>query len=391
MSLRSLQIIDSLGMGGAETWLMEVLRLWSRNGTAHMDFVATSGRPGVFDEEARALGATIHYIRYGRTNMKAFARDFRKVLREGHYDAMHNHQDFASGWHFLIGSGVLPPVRITHVHNPAYQMHNNYGVTFTRRCVAKAGKALVAQYATHIRGTSHQVINEYGFGGPAFRHISIGASYCGFEVARFKNDATDVRTSILEEFQWPPDALVVLFVGRIDSSPDPRHPQAHKNAGFAVDVAVAAARRDPRTRLLLAGALSPAVPLLQRRIADAGLAGNIRFIGVRRDVERLMSGANVLLFPSRGEGLGMAAVEAQAAGLPILASDAVPREAEVIPELIHFKSLNSGAESWAETLLALTKQPRYPGANEIVAASPFSIDNSAKALELLYASKVECQ
>ena len=55
--IRVLQIIDSLGMGGAETWLMEVLRLWSKNGVGKIDFLATSGNPGIFDEEARRLGA----------------------------------------------------------------------------------------------------------------------------------------------------------------------------------------------------------------------------------------------------------------------------------------------------------------------------------------------
>ena len=56
--VRVLQIIDSLGMGGAETWLMEVLRLWSKSGVCRIDFLATSGNPGIFDDEARQLGRT---------------------------------------------------------------------------------------------------------------------------------------------------------------------------------------------------------------------------------------------------------------------------------------------------------------------------------------------
>lgn len=385
--MRVLQIIDTLGMGGAETWLMEVLRRWSASGAAQMDFLATSGQHGVFDEEAQALGAAIHYVPYGRAALRAFARDFRRILTDGRYDAVHDHQDYASGWHFLMGRGLLPPVRVTHVHNPAYQIRNNYGVTLGRRVTARIGKALVARHATHIMGTSRQVVGEYGFDAPAFAAIPKGALHCGFDPARFAGDREVARAAVLAEFGWPEDALIALFAGRIDVSPDPAHPQTHKNAGFAVDVAIGAAQRDPRLRLLLAGAPSPAVAVLEARIAEAGLMNAMRFLCVRQDIARLMSGADVLLFPSRGEGLGMVAVEAQAAGLPVLASDAVPRECAVVPGLVRFKPLADGSEAWADDLLALAAAPRDASANAQVAASAFAIERSTQSMLDLYSGR----
>ena len=74
--IRVLQIIDSLGMGGAETWLMEVLRLWSKSGVGQIDFLATSGNPGIFDEEARRLGAQVYYLRYGRAHLRDLRNNF---------------------------------------------------------------------------------------------------------------------------------------------------------------------------------------------------------------------------------------------------------------------------------------------------------------------------
>ena len=120
--IKVLQIVDTLGMGGAETWLMEVLRLWSKTGACQIDFVATSGNPGIFDDEARQLGAQVHYLRYGRAHLTRFVRKFRQLLRDGKYDAIHDHQDYASGWHFLMGRDWLPKIRVTHVHNPSYQI-----------------------------------------------------------------------------------------------------------------------------------------------------------------------------------------------------------------------------------------------------------------------------
>src|SRR4029077_637262 len=71
-----LHIVDTLGMGGAETWLMELLRLWHRQGEnrPQVDFLATSGNTGLFDDEATALGARIFYLRYGRSHIISFRR-----------------------------------------------------------------------------------------------------------------------------------------------------------------------------------------------------------------------------------------------------------------------------------------------------------------------------
>jgi len=383
--IRVLQVIDSLGMGGAERWLMELLRLWSKTEAVQMDVLASGGKTGIFDDEARQLGAKVHYLKYGRQQLPAFARQFRRLLLDGRYDAIHDHQDYISGWHFLMGDGALPSVRITHVHNPSYQIRNNYGVTLARRITARIGKALVARYSTHITGTSRQAIAEYGFDTSRFKRIPKAALHCGFQPARFAGERDPAKASVCAEFGWPEDAEIILFVGRIDVSVDCAHPQTHKNSAFAVSVGMEAAQREERACMLLAGAPSPAVRILEHRIAAAGLSDRIRFVGIRNDAERLMLGSNVLLFPSRGEGLGMAAVEAQAAGLPVLASEGVPRECVVVPELVRFQKVEAGEAAWASELLRLAKWPRgNVDANRRVAASAFSIENSAGALLRLY-------
>jgi glycosyltransferase involved in cell wall biosynthesis len=383
---RVLQVVDSLGMGGAETWLMELLRFWSKNDTVQMDFVATGGKTGIFDDEARRLGAKVHYLRYGRAHLRGFAKEFRRVLREGRYEVIHDHQDFTSGWHFLMAAGVLPRLRVTHVHNPSYQIRNNYGVTPARRMTVQIGKALVAHYATHITGTSRQAITEYGFSGPQFGHIPKAAMYCGLQPTKFFGQRALAKHSLCMEFGWPDLSSIILFVGRIDCSPDVGHPQNHKNSGFAVAVGIECAKREPRVRMLLAGAPSPAVPILEERISAAGLSDRIRFLGIRTDVERLMQASDVLLFPSRGEGLGMAAVEAQATGLAVLAADSTPRECVVVEELVHFQKVNAGEAVWASDLLRISQLQKNGNfdANRRVAESAFSIENSARALSHLY-------
>jgi glycosyltransferase involved in cell wall biosynthesis len=380
-----LQVIDTLGMGGAETWLMEMLRLWERLGSGRMDFLVTSGNRGIFDDEATRLGAKIHYLRYGRAQLPKFVPAFRRILREGGYGAIHDHQDYASGWHFLAARSALPRIRVTHVHNPSYMIRSNYGTSLVRRLTASIGRRLIARHATRITGTSRQVITEYGFDAPEFDRIPKRALHCGFDTARFIGDVNAAKASVCEEVGWPTDSRIILFAGRIDRSPDLDDSQNHKNSAFAVSVSIECARRDPRARVLFAGSASPAVPILQRRIDDAGLRDRIQFLGIRRDIERLMLASDVLLFPSRGEGLGMVAVEAQAAGLPVLAASSVPRECVVVPELVRFRQVSDGQSRWADDLLELADCPRdIVTSNRRVAESAFSIDYSSRALLELY-------
>jgi glycosyltransferase involved in cell wall biosynthesis len=385
--VRVLQVIDTLGMGGAETWLMEVLRLWARSGAAEMDLLLTSGNRGIFDEEAQRLGAKLYYASYTRRRLAQFVPAFRRILRHGRYDAIHDHQDYSAGWHFLMGSGTLPLIRVVHVHNPSFGIRHTYGISRSRATTAAVGRLLVGCYATHLTGTSRQILTEWGFDAPAYRSLPKAALYCGFDPGRFSGDIRAAKESLCREFRWPEDSKIVLVAGRMDESPDLGHLRNHKNTGFAVDVAIACMKSDPRVRALFVGKITQALTTLDLRIAEAGLIGRFAFPGVRTDIEIMMLGADTLLFPSRGEGLGMVAVEAQAAGLPVLASTAVPQECVVIPDLVEFRDVEDGPGPWAAQLLRLIALPRdVASANRRVAASAFSIERSARNLFDLYSA-----
>lgn len=85
-------------------------------------------------------------------------------------------------------------------------------------------------------------------------------------------------------------------------------------------------------------------------VAEQELDGSVSLLGLTDEVASWYSAFDVLLFPSRYEGLGLAAVEAQACALPVVVSDRVPREAHVVPELVHVVGLESGAQAWADAL-----------------------------------------
>jgi glycosyltransferase involved in cell wall biosynthesis len=384
--LRLLHVIGGLGVGGAETWLMAMLRYWREQEIGEMDFLLTGGVPDRFDEEALQLGAKLYYLPYGRAHLPRFMPAYRALLRNGNYDAIHDHSDYASGWRLAMGMGVLPAVRVAHVHNPWLHISANYAVSPRRRFAAAGGKALVKALATDVCGTSAEILRQYGF-IPGSSSPRVDVVHCGVSMDRFSIPRVSARERILAEFGWPREARIVLFAGRLDRALELNHPQNHKNSWLALNIAREAAMLDPSLHLIMAGD-GPTRAALIEQVAKWGMEDKFALPGIRDNVPELMAAADALLFPSVEEGLGMVAVEAQACALPVLASDAVPSEAIVIPELYRAISLEASLAQWANVLLELARQPRLDAGScrSRVALSDFSIVNSSRKLERIYRS-----
>ncbi len=104
----------------------------------------------------------------------------------------------------------------------------------------------------------------------------------------------------------------------------------------------------------------------------------------------LLGAADVLLLPSLREGLGLVALEAQAAGLPVVLADTVPRDVDVVPTIVHRLPLTTTPLHWATRALEVASRPKdQPDALFRIQASPFSIENSAAALFAVYTDGVE--
>jgi L-malate glycosyltransferase len=77
----------------------------------------------------------------------------------------------------------------------------------------------------------------------------------------------------------------------------------------------------PNVRFALVGDGPEREPLV-RRIAELGLGGAAHLLGTRSDVPAILARSSAFCLPSRSEGLSNAIMEAMAAGLPVVATDA---------------------------------------------------------------------
>jgi glycosyltransferase involved in cell wall biosynthesis len=131
--------------------------------------------------------------------------------------------------------------------------------------------------------------------------------------------ATEPARDRLLGFLPQPPARVVVAAGRL--SPE-------KGFDVLIEAAASVLAADPAAGIVIFGE-GPLRPELERQVRDRGLAGRVVLPGFRSDLDALLAAADVVTLPSFTEGLPNVALEASAAGIPVVAT-AVGGTPEVI-------------------------------------------------------------
>jgi len=372
--IRILHVLYKMDRGGAETWLMHILRHIDRQ-RFRLDFLVHDPSPGAYDAEAQDLGARIIFCSYPDSPW-AYARRFKEILADyGPYDVVHSHLH-SGGFHLFLASQAGVSVRISHNHSAVFPLLNS--LSLAKRFLTKMSYKLVFHYAT--AGLAASRLAAPGRFGPDWESDPRWqVLYCGIDLQPFR-ETIDPQI-IRQELGIPAGVLVIGHVGGFSDV---------KNHRFIIEIASQLVRVLPDFRLLLVGE-GPLRPETERLVDQAGLRDRVIFTGLRTDVPRLMMGAmDIFLFPSLFESLGLVVLEAQAAGLPCLVSDTVPAEAEVVRPLFRRLSLNEPASRWAEAILAAREAKMgRPEVLEIMARSHFNIEVSCRELAAMYQDQAE--
>ncbi|MBI5586252.1 MAG: glycosyltransferase [Deltaproteobacteria bacterium] len=366
--VRILHLVGAMNVGGVETWLMQVLRSMDPK-EFKMDYCCLSGERGAFAPEIEALGG--HVFPYKVTNnLVAFKQWFRRLLREGKYRVVHSHVHHFSGTilHLAAQEGV--PIRIAHSHTT----RDGKKSTTVRKLYRALQQYRIRQEATAAVGASELAAAAlFGQGWRSDSRCRI--IRCGIDLSLFALPVD--RSAVRQSLGLPEESKVIGYVGRFE---------VEKNCGFLLDIFKEALARRPDIRLLLVGDGSLR-PGLEERIRELGLSAGVVLAGWRSDVAEVMIGAmDFFCLPSHYEGLGVAVVEAQAAGLPCLVSEGVPREAAIVPSLVSFLPRAAGAAAWAEVIdQKLGNHRMDPStAGAAIRNKGFDVEQSLQALKHLY-------
>lgn len=364
--IRVLNLFTIMDRGGAETMVMNYYRHIDR-AKVQFDFLVHREQRGAYDDEIESMGGKIYRMcPVYPQNFVRYKHDLHSFFQlHPEYKIVHSHMSELGYFAFREAEqqGVL--VRICHAHNAPHGFD-------AKMIVRTYFKKRMMPHLTHLFMCGEES-GKWLYGEKnKSRFIMLNNAV---DAASYTYDLS--KREELRRQLGLADELVIGHVGRFN--PQKNHP-------FLLDIFAALLKKEPNAVLLLVGG-GEDMAKIQTKAHALGIAEHVRFLGVRSDVADLMQAMDVFVFPSLYEGLGIVLIEAQAAGLPCVVSDTIPREA-YLTDLVTAEKLSSSVETWAEKILAKRAIPRIDRQAEI-AAHGFDITTEAVKLQEFYINAYE--
>lgn len=365
-TIRVLQVVAELGMGGIQSFIMNVYRNIDRE-KIQFDFLLNTDKKGVFEDEIEKLGGRVFRVSSRNESFLKNKRELEEFFyKHREYRCVHCHfSNLSYLMPLKIAARAGIPTRIIHSHsthlpsNPLHKVLHEYNrrkldsiATDFYACSDLAGKWLFGG----TKGYEKQVIVNNGI-----------------QTEKYVYDE-EVRKNIRVQLGVE-NKIVIANVGRL-SEP--------KNHIFLLNVFAELKKNDLNTVLVLVGD-GPEKERIENRIEELGIGNSVMMLGLRQDVPQLLQSFDCFLMPSKWEGFPVALIEAEAAGLPAYVSDKVTMQAKV-NENVKYLSLDDGFEKWANQILDESQSwNRIKDVSTVVKAG-YDIDSTVRFLEDKYIS-----
>lgn len=369
--MRVLFIGMTQNKGGTETFIMNAARfLWEKK--VDVSFLDVEEHDLSYKEEILANGGTIipYKIHKGPKGLLYNAKEAAQFFSQYQFDVIHVNTNILrnSFWAIAAKKSGIKQVYV-HSHNSSYGARNKlkqmvYGsvAVFDRRQLTKYNVELLAASTEAGKWMFHNL---------PFEVIDNGVDT---DLYRYhETDRTMIRDSLKISYQ----TLVVISVARF---------AYQKNQEKIVRVFSELLKLRSDSKLILVGA-GDDLEKIKDLVAQLGISERVLFLGRRDDVPKLLSSADLMLFPSRYEGTPYSLMEAQSSGLPVIVSSEAFRESENITGNVKYLSLGLDDEKWAKETLDLAQKSadlNRHEVNEIVKNSSYSLKTFEKKIASLY-------
>lgn len=316
---------------------------------------------------------TTYDISFSRTplspsNAKAYTQ-IKDLLIKNAYDIVHTHTPVASAI-----------VRIACKKTPKTKVfYTAHGFHFFKGGPALSW-ALFYPIERYLSGHTHTLITinqeDHRLSKSLFAKNNVIIPGIGIQLDKFKPRSSNLK-HLRGQFSIPHDAFVILSAGELCRRKN--HEviiRAIKNIGIS------------NLRYIICGD-GKLKPYLNRLIHKFSLEDHVILAGHRHDIDQLLSLADVYAFPSKREGLGIAAIEAMAAGLPILASEINGIKDYTKNGITGFNYAPDDVRGFSQGIISLYKdaalRERIKTYN-MVAAKKFDLTNSLDCMLRAYQS-----
>jgi glycosyltransferase involved in cell wall biosynthesis len=347
-----------LKRGGIEAFMMNYFRHIDSS-KVHIDFLVHGYEKGAYDDEITKAGSKIIHVPTKSRHPIKYQKELKKIFASGQYQIVHSHCDAMSGMILRIAAKCGVPVRIAHSHNTATLTDNKI-----KLAINEYSKRLIPRYATHMFACS-EAAGDWMFGnGTKYTVINNAIDIDKFKFNQIKRD------KIRKELDCN-DKFVIGHVGRFDYQ---------KNQEFIISLLPRLQAFRNNLQVVFVGEGESL-----ERIKDLARDNNVEdiciFLGSRSDVSDLYNAFDVFVLPSRFEGLGIVAIEAQANGLSCYVSDNLPTDVKICPNLSMISLLDE--EEWVRQITSCEGK-RISSNYEEIERAGYSIEKKAIELQAFY-------
>ena len=182
----------------------------------------------------------------------------------------------------------------------------------------------------------------------------------------------EIRKEYRSKLGWV-DKYIIGHVGRFSTQ---------KNHTFLLDIFNEILKLEPNARLLLFGEGELKKQAVEK-VLNLGLSDKVNFYGTSKEINKWLQVMDLFLFPSLYEGLPVSGIEAQAAGVPVLASDTISPEFK-ITDCVKWMKLNAPAKDWAQKAVAILHTKSFRMTKSEIQEQGYDIVCTAKELKLIY-------
>ncbi|WP_195454814.1 glycosyltransferase family 1 protein [Turicibacter sanguinis] len=360
--IRILHVLQKMEAGGTQALLMNIYRNIDRN-KVQFDFLVVNSQKEFYDDEILSMGGKIYYSNLRESkNIYGYQKLLKKILIKNKYKIIHVHAYTIGYFTLKTAAKYNVPVRIAHSHNNSTTKDNKY-------LIKKILQKLYLLYATDLFACSKEA-GEYLFKNQKFTVLNNS-----IDSQKFLFDYK-IRNKVRKSLNLK-DELLIGHVGRL-------HEQ--KNHKFLIEIFEEIKKKNKYAKLLLVGN-GPLENQILTQIKQKNLNNDIIYLKNRTDVNELYMAMDVFVLPSLFEGLGIVAVEAQAAGTPCVTSNTLPIESIVTP-LCKQLSLKIKPEIWANEVIEMSKNyDKHENMQEYIIKADYDIVKTSEFIQNYYLQK----
>lgn len=361
-------VMGKMISGGVESVVMNYYRHIDKD-KIQFDFIVDEDSTHIPYEEIENMGGRVILVPpYQKVGL--YINELKKIFKEKKYRIVHSHINSLSVFPLYAAKKANVPVRIAHSHSTSNKKE------WKKNIIKNILKLFSKTNATNYFCCS-ELAGRWLFGKNIYNKNKVDLINNAISIDKFIYNQK-IRDEVRKELNINHDTVVVGHVGRFVEQ---------KNHEFLIDIFNEIHREKSNSVLLLAGD-GPLINNIKMKVNKLGLQDNVRFLGVRNDIEKIMQGMDIFLLPSLYEGLPVVGVEAQASGLLCILSDEMTKETKVL-ESTEFISLEKTAYEWSNIILEKYEVfSRKNRKNDIIKAN-FEIKTESKKLEERYLNLVK--